>query len=143
MRLLIDESAAEELEDLLPAQGIEARHVRRLGLPGADDPALLALARREYDAIVTRDRYRKNEPRAASLLQMRAGLRIIELRFRRAGDGATMEQLSLLLKHRSRIEEVIQPDSQLRKLVLNWDTGTITSQMDEERVAAEIARLGL
>lgn len=143
MRLLIDESAAEELEYLLPSQGIEARHVRRLDLLGAADPDLLALARREYDAIVTRDRYRKNEPRDASLIEMRAGLRIVELRFRRAGDGATMEQMSLLLKHRNRIEEMIRPDSRLRKLVLNWDTGTITSQIDEDHVAAQIARLGL
>ena len=147
MRLLIDESAAEELEKQLRSRGIEARHVRSLDLIGAEDSIVLALARSEYDAVVTKDRYRKGDPREAALLGMRAGLRIVELRFTGKAPsfaaGATAEQLDLLLRHRERIEQMIDPDSALRKLVLNGSTGTITKELDVNDVAAEIARLGL
>ena len=147
MRLLLDESTGRDLEFLLPPHGIEASHVETLELAGAGDPALLTLAQREYDAIVSKDRYRKGEPRDAALLGMRAGLRIIELRFTGSGPetaaGKTNEQLDLLLRHRERIEQMIDPDSALRKLVLNGSTGTITKELDVNDAAAEIARLGL
>ena len=78
---------------------------------------------------------------------MRAGLRIVELRFTgkppRFDTGTTAEQLALLLRHRERIEQMIDPDSPLRKLVLNGSTGTITKELDINDVAAEISRLGL
>ena len=70
MRLLIDESAAEELEEPLRSHGIEARHVRSLDLIGADDPFVLALAQAEYGAVVTKDRYRKGDPREAALRKL-------------------------------------------------------------------------
>lgn len=147
MRLLLDESTGHGLELLLPPHGIEADHVETLNLAGTVDPALLALAQREYDAIVTKDRYRKSEPRKAALLGMRAGLRIIELRFTGSGPetatGKTNEQLDLLLRYRERIEQMIDPGSPLRKLVLNGSTGTITKELDINDVEAEIARLGL
>ena len=147
MRLLLDESTGRDLEILLPPHGIEADHVETLELAGTGDPALLALARREYDAIVSKDRYRKGEPRDAALLGMRAGLRIVELRFTGSGleasTGKTGEQLGLLLRHRERIEQMIDPDSALRKLVLNGSTGTITRELGISDVAAEISRLGL
>lgn len=147
MRLLIDESAAEALEELLRSHGIEARHVRSLDLIGADDPFVLARARAEYDAVVTKDRYRKADPREAALRGMRAGLRIVELRFTGKAPsfaaGTTDKQLDLLLRHRARIEQMIDPDSPLRKLVLNGSTGTITRELDTGDVAAEISRLGL
>ena len=147
MRLLLDESTGRDLEFLLPPHGIEADHVETLELAGSGDPALLALARREYDAIVTKDRYRKSEPREAALRGMRAGLRIIELRFTGSSPetaiGKTEEQLDLLLRHRERIEQMIEPASPLRKLVLNGSTGTITKELDINDVAAEISRLGL
>lgn len=147
MRLLLDESTGHDLEFLLPPHGIEADHVETLKLAGTVDPALLALAQREYDAIVTKDRYRKSEPREAALLGMRAGLRIIELRFTGSGPetatGKTNEQLDLLLRYREQIEQMIDPGSPLRKLVLNGSTGTITKELDISDVAAEIARLGL
>ena len=147
MRLLLDESTGRDLEFLLPPHGIDADHVETLELAGSGDPALLALARREYDAIVTKDRYRKSEPRTAALRGMRAGLRIIELRFTGSGPetaiGKTDEQLDLLLRHRERIEQMIDPDSPLRKLVLNGSTGTITKELDTNDVAVEISRLGL
>ena len=147
MRLLLDESTGHDLEFLLPPHGIEADHVETLKLAGTVDPALLALAQREYDAIVTKDRYRKSEPREAALLGMRAGLRIIELRFTGSGPetatGKTNEQLDLLLRYRERIEQMIDPASPLRKLVLNGSTGTITKELDISDVATEIARLGL
>ena len=147
MLLLLDESVALRLESLLPQYGISASHVDTLELSGADDPFLLALARREYDAIVTKDRYEKMDAREASLREMRAGLRIVELRFTRTapgpGRGTRTEQLELILGNLERIEELIQPDSQLRKLVLNGSTRTVTKVMDVGDVAAEIARLGL
>ena len=147
MRLLLDESTGRDLEFLLPPRGIEADHVETLELAGSGDPALLALARREYDAIVTKDRYRKSEPREAAFRGMRAGLRIVELRFTGSGPetviGKTEELLDLLLRHRERIEQMIDPASPLRKLVLNGSTGTITKELDINDVAAEISRLGL
>ena len=147
MRLLLDESTGRDLEILLPPHGIEADYVETLELAGTGDSALLALARREYDAIVSKDRYRKGEPREAALLGMRAGLRIVELRFTGSGleasTGKTDQQLDLLLRHRERIEQMIDPDSALRKLVLNGSTGTITREVDIDDVAAEISRLGL
>ena len=147
MRLLIDESAAEELEGPLRASGIAARHIRPLDLVDAEDPIVLALARAEYDAIVTKDRYRKGDPRDAALRGMHAGLRIVKLRFTGKPPGSptdtTADQLDLLLRHRERIEQMIDPDSPLRKLVLNGSTGTITKELDINDVAAEISRLGL
>ena len=147
MLLLLDESVALRLESLLPQYGISASHVDALKLSGAGDPFLLALARREYDAIVTKDRYEKMDAREASLREMRAGLRIVELRFTRTapgpGRGTRTEQLELILGNLERIEELIRPDSRLRKLVLNGSTGTVTRMMDVDDVAAEIARLGL
>ena len=147
MRLLIDESAAEELEEPLRSHGIEARHVRSLDLIGADDPLVLALAQAEYGAVVTKDRYRKAGPREAALRDMHAGLRIVELRFTGKAPsfatGTTYEQLDLLLRHRERIEQMIDPDSALRKLVLNGSTGTITRELGIDDAAAEISRLGL
>ena len=147
MLLLLDESVALRLESLLPQYGISASHVDGLKLSGADDPFLLALARREYDAIVTKDRYEKTDAREASLREMRDGLRIVELRFTRTapgpGRGTRTEQLELILANLGRIEELIQPGSRLRKIVLNGSTGTVTKVMDVDDVAAEIARLGL
>ena len=147
MRFLLDESAGRDLEHLLPEHGIEAAHAETLQLAGSGDPLLLELARRDYDAIVTKDRYRKGDARAAALRGMLAGLRIIELRFTGRGPeaqiGTSAEQLELILGNLERIEDLIQPDSRLRKLVLNGSTGTVTRVMHVDDVAAEIARLGL
>ena len=147
MHLLLDENAARGLEQLLPEHGIEASHLHTLDLGSISDPAVLELARTEYDAIVTKDQFEKGDPREAALLGMRAGLRIIELRFTGSGPetaaGKTNEQLDLLLRHRERIEQMIDPDSPLRKLVLNGSTGTITKELAVNDAAAEIARLGL
>ena len=147
MRFLIDESAAEELQGLLRPHGIEAVHVRSLDLMGAEDPIVLALARAEFDAILTKDRYRKADPRDASLREMRDGLRIVQLRFTgkapNSPTGTTPEQLELILANLERIEELIQPGSWLRKIVLNGSTGAVTKTMDVDDVAAEIARLGV
>ena len=147
MRFLIDESAAEELQGLLRPHGIEAIHVRLLDLMGAEDPIVLALARAEFDAILTKDRYRKADPRDAALREMRDGLRIVQLRFTgkapNSPTGTTPEQLELILANLERIEELVQPGSRLRKLVLNGSTGAVTKTMDVNDVAAEIARLGL
>ena len=147
MRFLIDESAAEELRALLRPHGIEAIHVRSLDLIGAEDPVVLALARAEFDAVITKDRYRKADPRNAALREMRNGLRIVQLRFTgkapNSSTGTTPEQFELILDNLDRIEGLIRPDSQLRKIVLNGSTGTVTKVMDIDEVDAEIARLGL
>ena len=147
MLLLLDESVALRLESLLPQHGIDASHVDTLELSGTGDPFVLALARREYDAIVTKDHYEKADAREASLREMQAGLRIVELRFTRTapgpGRGTRNEQLQLILDNLERIEDLIRPDSRLRKIVLNGSTGTVTKVMDVDEVAAEIARLGL
>ena len=147
MHFLVDESAGRGLEHLLPEHGIEATHAATLQLAGSGDPLLLDLARRDYDAIITKDRYRKGGARAAALRGMLAGLRIIELRFTGKGPevqtGTSAEQLELILGNLERIEELIRPDSRLRKIVLNGSTGTVTKVMDIGEVADEIARLGL
>ena len=147
MHFLVDESAGRGLEHLLPEHGIEATHAETLQLAGSGDPLLLELARCGYDAIVTKDRYRKGDARAAALRGMLAGLRIIELRFTGKDPevqiGTSAQQLELILGNLDRIEELIDPDSRLRKLVLNGNTGTVTKAMDVDDVDAEIARLGL
>ena len=147
MHLLLDENAGRGLERLLPEHGIGASHLHTLELGSISDPAMLELARTEYDAVVTKDQFEKGDPREAALRGMRAGLRIVELRFTGKAPsfatGTTDEQLDLLLRHREQIEQMIDPDSPLRKLVLNGSTGTITREMDIGDVAAEISRLGL
>ena len=147
MNLLLDENTSRSLERRLAEHGIEASHLHTLELDGISDPAVLELARTEYDAVVTKDRFEKGDPRDAALLGMRAGLRIVELRFTGKAPsfatGTTAEQLDLLLRHRERIEQMIDPDSPLRKLVLNGNTGTITKELDINDVTAEIGRLGL
>ena len=147
MRFLLDESAGRGLEQLLPEHGIEVAHAETLQLAGTGDPLLLELARRDYDAIVTKDRYRKGDARAAAFRVMLAGLRIIELRFTGKGPeaqiGTSVEQFRLILGNLERIEELIQPGSRLRKLVLNGSTGAVTKVMDVDDVAAEVARIGM
>ena len=147
MHLLLDENASRGLEQRLPEHGIVASHLHTLELDGIGDPAMLELARTEYDAVVTKDRFEKDDPRDAALLGMRAGLRIVELRFTGkppgSPTGTTADQLALLLRHRERIEQMIEPGSPLRKLVLNGSRGTITKELDINDVAAEISRLGL
>ena len=147
MRWLLDENTGRDLPRLLPEYGIEADHVLDLRLGGMGDPAVLELALAEYGLIVTKDKFEKHDPRDAALRGMRDGLRILELRFTgkapHSPSGTTAEQLELILGNLGRIEELIQPDSRLRKLVLNGSTGTVTRVMDVGDVAAEIARLGL
>ena len=147
MRWLLDENTGRDLPRLLPEHGIDADHILDLRLGGTGDPAVLDLALAEYGLIVTKDRFGKRDPRSAALTAMRDGLRILELRFTgKAPDspsGTTAEQLELILGNLDRIEDLIQPDSTLRKLILNGSTGTATKVMDVEEVAAEIARLGL
>ncbi len=55
IRLLLDENLSERLLPLLSEQFPDSRHVRLLGLGGADDLAIWELARFESLLLVTKD----------------------------------------------------------------------------------------
>lgn len=55
IRLLLDENLSERLLPLLSEQFPDSRHVRLLGLGGADDLAIWELARFESLVLVTKD----------------------------------------------------------------------------------------
>lgn len=55
MKLLLDQGLPWEAAPLLRQAGVEAAHVRELGLQQAEDGALLAFARSENRIIVTLD----------------------------------------------------------------------------------------
>ena len=112
MRLLLDENTAELLEGELRALGHAADHVKSLQMKGERDQVLLRYAvSHGYDAVVTKDRYRKADDRLAALHAMRDGLRIIQLRFRQSAPHADSaeEQLRLILDHREQIEQALAP----------------------------------
>lgn len=127
----------------LVAAGIPAQHVQGLGLKGASDPTVFASARElGYDAVVTKDRYRQPEERLASLRAMRADLRIVRLTFSPEGPVRDIDanQLALILARRGEIERVIEPDSGVRLLVLNANTGGVTNEQSLDQVVEELRR---
>lgn len=145
IRLLLDENIAEAVADPLRARGLQADHVKLLGLDNRSDSVVLAFAvAHDYDAIITKDRYAKGEARLPALRAMRDGLRIIQLRFRQKnlGSGDADEQIQLILDHEREIERVIARDSQVRQIILNHAVGTITRVITLDEVAAELRRLG-
>ena len=144
MRLLLDENIAEWLEGELRALGHAVDHVKSLQMQGELDQVLLAYAvSHGYDAVVTKDRYRKAEERIAALRAMRDGLRIIQLRFRQdALDvGSADAQLRLILDHREQIEQALAPDSQIRRLIINAAINGISRATTAAEVEAELRRL--
>ena len=144
MRLLLDENTAEWLEGELRALGHAVDHVKSLQMQGELDQVLLAYAvSHGYDAVVTKDRYRKAEERIAALRAMRDGLRIIELRFRQNAPraGSADEQLRLILDHREQIELALAPDSQIRRLIINAAISGISRVTTAAEVEAELRRL--
>ena len=144
MRLLLDENVAEQLSEWLRARGITADHTKPLDLNNRPDAVVLRFALAQgYDAIVTKDRYRKADARLAALRAMRDGLRIIQLRFRQEAPnaGSAEEQLRLILDHREQIEQALAPDSQIRRLILNAAINGISSITTAAEVEAELRRL--
>ena len=144
MRLLLDENVAEQLSEGLRARGITADHTKPLDLNNRPDAVVLRFALAQgYDAIVTKDRYRKADARLAALRAMRDGLRIIQLRFRQEAPnaGSAEEQLRLILDHREQIEQALAPDSQIRRLILNAAINGISSITTAAEVEAELRRL--
>lgn len=144
MRLLLDENMSLRLARWLSRRGYAADHTKPLNLNSRTDPVVLAFAvAHGYDAIITKDHYARGEARLAALRAMRAGLRIIELRFRqnKRGSGSAEEQLRLILDHREEIERAIAPDSLVRQLVVNGATGTVTRVITIDEVAVALRRL--
>ena len=144
MRLLLDENLAPSLPVLLQRRGIAADHTEAVNLNRTPDPVILRFAVVQgYDAVVTKDRYRKADARLAALHAMRAGLRIIQLRFRQSAPrtDSAEEQLRLILDHREQIEQTLAPDSQIRRLIINAAINGISSVMTADEVEAELRRL--
>lgn len=56
MKFLVDEDMSEEIAVILRAAGVEAVHVREIGLAGADDREVLDEAARRGCCVVTRNR---------------------------------------------------------------------------------------
>lgn len=145
MRLLVDESAAISLESELAAAGEAAKHVKTLGLNGSPDLVIFEHALRErYDGIITKDRYADPDAHLAAFRAMRAGLRIIELRFRSnaPGTGGEDAQAELVISQLDEIRRALDPNSQVRHLVLNGRTRAVSRRLYVEDVATELERLG-
>ena len=144
MRLLLDENVAEQLSEWLRARGITADHTKPLDLNNRPDAVVLRFALAQgYDAVVTKDRYRKADARLAALRAMRDGLRIIQLRFRQNAPraGSADAQLRLILDHREQIELALAPDSQIRRLIINAAINGISRITTAAEVEAELRRL--
>ena len=144
MRLLLDENMATDVADELSARGHPTDHVRTWQLQSGPDGVILAFAIAQgYDAVITKDRYRKGESRLAALRAMHDGLRIIQLRFRQdVPDADSAEaQLQLILDHQREIEQAIAPDSPIRQLIINHAVGGITRILTADQVAATLRRL--
>ena len=144
MRLLLDENLAPSLPALLRRRGIAADHTASVNLNRTPDPVILRFAIAQgYDAVVTKDRYRKADARLAALRAMRDGLRIIQLRFRQTAPraGSAEEQLRLILDHREQIEQALAPDSQIRRLIINAAINGISRVTTAAEVEAELRRL--
>lgn len=144
MRLLLDENMAPSLPAALIRCGLSADHTETLNLNRTADPIVLAFAvAHGYDAVITKDRYRKGDARLAALRAMRDGLRIIQLRFRQdVPDADSAEaQFRLILDHEREIERAVAPDSPIRQLILNHAVGGVTRTITADEVTAALRRL--
>ena len=125
MRLLLDENITPSLARALRRFGDHAVHANNVELDATPDPTILAYAAaNRYDAIITRDGYDEPTERRAAIDAMRAGLRIVELRFRsnERGSGRAPEQVRLVVDNRAAIQRAVAPGSPTRKLVLSGST---------------------
>ena len=134
---------ATEIIDDLRALGIRADHVEGLEMKGASDPNVFATALRlGCDAVVTKDRYRQQPDRLASLQAMREGLRIVRLVFHdsRARSSAEAE-LQLIQAHINDLQEAFEPLVADRLLVLNANLDRVTRVQYLDEVADELRTL--
>ena len=134
---------ATEIIDDLRALGIRADHVEGLEMKGASDPNVFATALRlGCDAVVTKDRYRQQPDRLASLQAMREGLRIVRLVFHdsRARSSAEAE-LQLIQAHINDLQEAFEPLVADRLLVLNANLDRVTRVQHLDEVADELRTL--
>jgi predicted nuclease of predicted toxin-antitoxin system len=56
VKFLVDEDLSEEIANILRAKGIDAVHIRELGLTGAEDQEVLDEAARQKRCVITRNR---------------------------------------------------------------------------------------
>lgn len=56
MKFLVDEDLSEKIASILRAKGVDAVHVRELGLSGAEDREVLDEAVRQKRCVITRNR---------------------------------------------------------------------------------------
>ena len=56
MKFLVDEDLSEEIASILRAEGVDAVHIRELGLTGAEDREVLDEAAQQERCVVTRNR---------------------------------------------------------------------------------------
>ena len=56
MKFLVDEDLSEEIALILRAKGVDAVHLRELGLAGSDDLEVLDEAARQKRCVITRNR---------------------------------------------------------------------------------------
>ena len=144
MLLLLDENTWPELEGLLAEHGIVALHVNSLGLDGRSDPDIFRFALEHgYDAIVTKDAYRK-AVRMDMLRAMRAGLRIFRARFTPKDPSNESPRLlaDLLIDHWAELERSLEPDSAVRLIMLNARQHGITRTIRLDEIEAELRRRG-
>lgn len=135
---------ATELVDELRALGIRADHVDGLGMKAASDPDVFATALRlRCDAVVTKDRYRQEPDRLASLRAMLAGLRVVRLVFRTDSPNraSAKAELRLIRAHVDDLRQAFEPLSPERLLVLNASEDRVTRVQSLDEVAAELRTL--
>jgi len=56
VKFLVDEDLSEEIASVLRAKGVDAVHVRDIGLSGAEDQEVLDEASRQKRCLITRNR---------------------------------------------------------------------------------------
>lgn len=56
MKVLVDEDLSDEIAVILRAEGVDAVHVREIGLSGAEDQEVLDEAARQGRCVMTRNR---------------------------------------------------------------------------------------
>ena len=144
MLLLLDENTWPELEGLFAVHGIAALHVKSLGLEGRSDPEIFRFALANgYDAVVTKDAYRK-AIHIHALRAMRDGLRIFRARFTPKDPLNESPQLlaDLVIDNWGELERALASDSAMRFVMLNARQHRITKTMRLDEVEAELERLG-
>ena len=144
MPLLLDENTWPDLENRLAAHGIAALHVKSLGLDGRGDPEIFRFALANgYDAIITKDAYRK-AVQVHALRAMRDGLRIFRARFTPKDPLNESPQLlaDLVIDHWDELARSLEPESPVRFIMLNARQNRITKTMHLNEIEAELERLG-